>query len=307
MTSLPALLEQTSRTFALSIPFLPEKLQRSVTVAYLLFRIADTVEDEIPGSAEQRALVLRALASECASRGLSPAALQALLKELPPLHENGCANLLSNATVVLDGYAKLDAAHQAIIAQHLARTSRGMAAFLERDLSAAGLDDLRAYCYAVAGIVGEMCSALFVASQPELESIHAELQRDSAAFGEGLQLVNVIRDAQDDLHAGRCYIPRCVTRRQLIDLAREDLTTAARYIQTLERAGAHPGIVAFNTFNAALAHQTLRAVERDGVGAKVSREAVTALKQAIDGRVNREQPLGEIVIQERRVRHSEAS
>src|SRR5450631_1360348 len=39
------LLEKTSRTFALSIPPLPEPTRREVTVAYLLFRIADTFED----------------------------------------------------------------------------------------------------------------------------------------------------------------------------------------------------------------------------------------------------------------------
>ena len=42
---LDALLEKTSRTFALSIPRLPEPTRREVTVAYLLFRIADTLED----------------------------------------------------------------------------------------------------------------------------------------------------------------------------------------------------------------------------------------------------------------------
>ena len=39
------LLLKTSRTFALSIPVLPEPTCREVTVAYLLFRIADTLED----------------------------------------------------------------------------------------------------------------------------------------------------------------------------------------------------------------------------------------------------------------------
>jgi farnesyl-diphosphate farnesyltransferase len=39
------LLTKTSRTFALSIPELPEPTMREVTIAYLLFRIADTFED----------------------------------------------------------------------------------------------------------------------------------------------------------------------------------------------------------------------------------------------------------------------
>ena len=45
MADLLDLLEKTSRTFALSIPPLPPPTDREVTVAYLLFRIADTIED----------------------------------------------------------------------------------------------------------------------------------------------------------------------------------------------------------------------------------------------------------------------
>ena len=42
-----ALLEGVSRTFALTIPQLPESLCRAVANAYLLCRIVDTIEDEI--------------------------------------------------------------------------------------------------------------------------------------------------------------------------------------------------------------------------------------------------------------------
>ena len=43
-------LPRVSRTFALNIPLLPAPLDLAVTVAYLLCRIADTVEDEAPGA-----------------------------------------------------------------------------------------------------------------------------------------------------------------------------------------------------------------------------------------------------------------
>ena len=42
---LSELLVRTSRTFALAIPCLPLPARREVTIAYLLFRIADTIED----------------------------------------------------------------------------------------------------------------------------------------------------------------------------------------------------------------------------------------------------------------------
>ena len=40
------ILPSVSRTFALTIPQLPSDLSRSVTNAYLLCRVADTIEDE---------------------------------------------------------------------------------------------------------------------------------------------------------------------------------------------------------------------------------------------------------------------
>ena len=53
------LLEKTSRTFALSIPVLPEPTRRQVMIAYLLFRIADTFEDAAQWPPELRIEVLR--------------------------------------------------------------------------------------------------------------------------------------------------------------------------------------------------------------------------------------------------------
>jgi len=47
MANLDDLLEKTSRTFALSIPMLPEPTRRHVAIAYLLFRVADTFEDAV--------------------------------------------------------------------------------------------------------------------------------------------------------------------------------------------------------------------------------------------------------------------
>ena len=51
---LARLLQQTSRTFALTIPFLDEPVRGEVTVAYLLFRVADTIEDATGLTREQK-------------------------------------------------------------------------------------------------------------------------------------------------------------------------------------------------------------------------------------------------------------
>ena len=47
------ILQYVSRTFALTIPQLPAELRRVVSNAYLLCRIADTVEDDNAVDSEQ--------------------------------------------------------------------------------------------------------------------------------------------------------------------------------------------------------------------------------------------------------------
>ena len=72
MADLADLLEKTSRTFALSIPVLPEPTRREVMIAYLLFRIADTFEDAAHWEPEARIAALsdfnRLLRSPCPAR-----------------------------------------------------------------------------------------------------------------------------------------------------------------------------------------------------------------------------------------------
>ena len=47
-------LQQVSRSFSLTIPQLPPELRRPVANAYLLCRIADTIEDETSLSLDQK-------------------------------------------------------------------------------------------------------------------------------------------------------------------------------------------------------------------------------------------------------------
>ena len=54
-------LPEVSRTFALNIPVLPPPLDLVVTVAYLLCRIADTLEDEARGQVSERAELFHTL------------------------------------------------------------------------------------------------------------------------------------------------------------------------------------------------------------------------------------------------------
>src|SRR5947209_19807543 len=73
------LLQKTSRTFALSIPLLPEPLQTEVAVAYLLFRIIDTFEDAVRWAPGRRAKALGLFAQQ--RKGDDPSGLQELTSQ----------------------------------------------------------------------------------------------------------------------------------------------------------------------------------------------------------------------------------
>jgi len=121
-----------------------------------------------------------------------------------------------------------------------------------------------------------LLTELFLADAPQLAPARPVLEKHQAAFGEALQLVNILKDQRDDEADGRFYVPAGM-RQEAIGLAREDLRRAQAYVDALRRHGAPPGFVAFTSFPAALADASLTRVERDGPGAKVSRAQVAQL------------------------------
>jgi farnesyl-diphosphate farnesyltransferase len=281
------LLVRTSRTFALSIPLLPEPARTEVGVAYLLFRIADTFEDAVGWPRERRLQALADLGGLLAEPGPAEPRARGWLESPAPIDHEGYLELLAATPVVLAAYSALAPPARLAIQQHLARTLDGMAGFVARTdgdgrLDLDDLDDLRRYCYAVAGIVGEMLTELFLLAVPSLAAVATPLRSRSAAFGEGLQLVNILKDASADGREGRRYLPPGVAREQVFALARRDLAAAAEFTELLRGAGAPPGMVAFNALPVLLAEASLRAVEERGPGSKVGREEVAAIAAAME-------------------------
>ncbi len=291
MPTLEDLLERTSRTFALSIPPLPEPTRREVTIAYLLFRIADTFEDAAHWAPEARIRALNDFAAllRSASHEESVRLSGAWAAAGASPHE-GYRDLIAEVPFVLDAFFALDAGAVASIRAHVVRSSEGMGEFVSRTgeggLVLSRLDDLRRYCYIVAGIVGEMLTELFLLGRPGLGPAAPSLRQRAAAFGEALQLVNILKDEGDDAKEGRRYLPEGVPKAEVFAMARGDLETAGEYIETLRGAGAPRGILEFTALPVALAWATLGKVEAKGPGAKISRIEVARIarrvKRALD-------------------------
>ncbi|HEX4406448.1 MAG TPA: squalene/phytoene synthase family protein [Polyangia bacterium] len=279
---LQALLQKTSRTFALTIPLLPEPLQTEVATAYLLFRIIDTFEDAARWEATRRteALSLFIALMEGEARDVDGSVAKWLVS--PPLDHAGYLELLAATPRVIAWHRGLRPAASELVRKHLIRSARGMISIVERTdasgvLQMQTLQDLRDYCFIVAGIVGEMLTELFILQSPPLKLVSGELRARAVEFGEALQLVNILKDARPDADEGRVYLPRDASLPEVFQLARADLRRATEYIDLLQKSGAAKGTVAFNALNTRLAIATLRLLRDQGPGAKLTRLQVTGI------------------------------
>jgi farnesyl-diphosphate farnesyltransferase len=292
------LLLKTSRTFALAIPLLPPPTAREVTIAYLLFRIADTFEDAtVRWSREERTAALGSFASLVREPSAAEARrLAARWSERPPVDHAGYTELLAETPTVMAALTALAPPLRQTITHYTIRTAEGMGRFVERTgadgvLRLADLADLRAYCYVVAGIVGEMLTELFLLGSPTLEAVATTLRERAAAFGEGLQLTNILKDTGGDSAEGRNFLPPSVERSEVFALARRDLVAAQEYCLTVQRAGGPDGVVAFTALSAALAGPTLDRVERRGPGSKISRLEVSRIVARVNSDIAAGRPV----------------
>ncbi|MFL5308231.1 MAG: squalene/phytoene synthase family protein [Polyangia bacterium] len=295
LSDIETLLQKTSRTFALTIPCLPQPTRDEVGIAYLLFRIIDTFEDAVLWPPEKRQ---QALSDFIRLLDGPASASQPFADEWtrnPPLIHDGYQELLARTPYVLERFETLRPQVRQILRTHVARSAEGMASFVRRvqpegRLQLDTIADLRAYCYAVAGIVGEMLTELFIQSRESMQQVAPELRKRAAGFGEGLQLVNILKDARPDAMEGRTFLPRQAPLREVFALARQDLADAAAYVDLLREGGAEPGLIAFNAFICKLAAANLQILRDQGLGAKLTRLTVAKIAAEIAANLGVETP-----------------
>lgn len=206
------ILPEVSRTFALTIPVLPERLAEVVANAYLLCRLADTIEDDIGLGNEQKSEFYRRFIAIV--RGEEPA--EPFAEELLPLLSSRALaderGLVGSIATVIRVTAGFSAAERDALTRCIDIMCAGMPEF-QRRRSLRGLkdvDEMADYCYVVAGVVGEMLTELFCGHCPELEPRRDEMMRLAISFGQGLQMTNILKDIWDDRRASTCWLPRSV-------------------------------------------------------------------------------------------------
>ncbi len=295
------ILPHVSRTFALTIPQLPAGLRVGVANAYLLCRIADTIEDQTGTSEAARLGLLRRFVSVLGGHEEAAQLVRDILPRLAEGTQPAERELILNMGRVVRLTGALEPRQRAPIERCVQVMCEGMHEF-QRVASVQGLarmKDLDDYCYYVAGVVGEMLTRLFCAYSPAIDQRRAQLETLSVSFAQGLQLTNILKDVWEDRERGACWLPRETFARHGVDLgtaqaerqpagfaagmselvavAHARLRDALSYTLLIPRS--EGGIRRFCLWAIGLALLTLRRIERtpgftSGTQVKISHAAV---------------------------------
>lgn len=191
---------------------LPPALRRPVGLAYLLARTSDTIADSAGASAEVRLTALHQFGEAIHGNGPLP--------DLPSL-EAGINNpaekiLLTHTAALLKLLQATEADDRALIVWVLDEILHGQILDVQRFAPAgdgklqalANAGELDDYTYSVAGCVGEFWTRICNRHLAQYSRLEADaMVRLGIAFGNGLQLINILRDLLADLTNGRCYLP----------------------------------------------------------------------------------------------------
>lgn len=270
---MPDLLRAVSRSFFLSIRLLPGPLREPVAVGYLLARASDTIADA-PGLAPRTRVqaldrFIRAVDGVGAPPAVEPSAgmsagEQRLLDALPRCIER------------LRALAPDDREDVRTVLGHITHgqrldVERFGDASASRPRALANADELDEYTYLVAGCVGEFWTKLGWRHIPNFAALPQDDMLDlGRSYGMALQLVNVLRDEDQDLRAGRRYLPAGSTREVWLDRARAGLAGGVRYAAALRVARVRVA----TALPALIGARTIALMRGQGAGAKMPRSEV---------------------------------
>jgi len=282
-------------------------MREPVALGYLLARLTDTVADA-PGIPRERRLeVLDDVAGAVAeNRGRFDEPVDDIGAALTHPGERA---LVGRVDDLLAWLASLDESNRGHLAEVIGVIAAGQRWDVEaftptRPAPCETGEDLLDYTYRVAGCVGEFWTRVgftnlgerFAATDRE-----AAMLAGGRRLGQGLQLVNVLRDLHEDLPRGRCYLPADELRaagwdgegaptvdplrpafRRWLDVCRECLAEQDAYVREIRNRR----VRASTRLPMRLAERTADRLEQAGVE-RVMREKIKVSRRAVWGELGR--------------------
>lgn len=192
------ILKKVSRSFALTIPMLDEKIRRPVMIIYLQDRLLDNFEDEVEGiTLKERRYLMDRVEEIFDPKKSGEKSAQFIEKKADLFSNRDLKRLTANASLLYRGYLTLETEVRQISFKWLKEMNLGMQEFFQRDVET--FSDLNRYCYYVAGTVGGFLTDLII-EKSDLSAEKSRILRDNFEdAGLFLQKVNLIRDIKKDI------------------------------------------------------------------------------------------------------------
>ncbi|MGH7870154.1 MAG: phytoene/squalene synthase family protein [Candidatus Dormibacteraceae bacterium] len=185
-------MSEVSKSFSTATQLLPSKTRSDVQLLYLVVRRLDDLVDKRSSEAADRLQAALAWAEQGAVGSPEAEILEYLARRYSQLPRAAVIDFCSGQLQDLSGI-------------HFSTEA-----------------DLNIYCYQVAGTVGRLMACLLGANSPE-----ADLAARS--LGIAMQRTNILRDIDEDLAVGRCYLPTATLElAEIRDLASNDRSLLLR-------------------------------------------------------------------------------
>jgi len=212
-------MNRVSRSFAVVVDPLEGPLKGYLSIAYLICRVADNIEDcrESYDWKEKRFDEFKSLLTDPSN------ALQVLspwgLYRWPGLSPSEKMMMGSSVGGKLwKIYTAIPRAKRVIIQRWASRMADGMMRLEDPEYDPLFLDhqgirvlskeaDYDEYCFIVAGTVGHMATELVIDTYNLNGDVSHNLLETSEACGRALQKTNILKDFRNDLGRGICYLP----------------------------------------------------------------------------------------------------
>lgn len=268
------LLRAVSRSFYLSIAWLPRQMRAAIGTAYLLARATDSVADAAHVSPARKQEVLKRMREAIAGAPWKP--LSAEFCEAADTQAE--AELLARFDEALEELKNLPSDQAELVRGVLSVITDGQLwdlSFFEEHNCVLSDEQTRLYLYRVAGCVGRFWTRLgFLTMGEKFAPLEQRdlLEEAGVRYGCGLQLVNILRDHEEDAGRGRIYL--CSDREEWMNRAERYLRDGLDYS---ERLGSFRVRFA-SMLPALLGLRTMRALRhaRPGKRVKISRCSVYA-------------------------------
>ena len=227
-----AILSSVSRTFALTIPLLPPIIEKIVGNTYLLCRIVDTIEDATELSPEAKKNLSALFLDVVLERVPVKSFVEPCLDALKNYSNHDELDLIAHTPTVLRILHTCSSHDQEAVSRCVSIMSEGMSRFHGRQTEA-GLKDLSEfedYCYVVAGVVGELLTSIFRHYSPQFSKNIQGHENLAIAFGQALQMTNILKDSPEDRARGVSWKPANLSQLDLLQIAYQKLSDSLTYI-----------------------------------------------------------------------------